>query len=156
MQNRVHSSIAEGDGTTSPRPVSTIAGDLARLVLRLWLGAMMIAHGWGKVFGGMERFTGGVEKMGFPAPEVFAWAAALTEVVGGAFLIFGFATRPTSVFVAITMLVAALIRHAPDPWAKKELPLTFLVMALVLLLIGAGRYSIDALLARARRPRRAG
>src|SRR5688500_9968883 len=73
--------------------------DSAMLVMRLWLGATMITHGWPKVFGGMEKFTTGVAEMGFPAPEVFAWAAALSELAGGLLLGLGLATRATSLLV---------------------------------------------------------
>lgn len=117
--------------------------DNAVLLLRLWLGAMMIVHGYGKVFGGLERFTAGVEKMGFPAPELFAWAAALSEFGGGILLILGLFTRPAAIFVTCTMFVAAFIRHMDDPFGKKELSITYLVLALILLITGPGRLSLD-------------
>lgn len=117
--------------------------DNAVLLLRLWLGAMMIVHGYGKVFGGIERFTQGVAKMGFPAPELFAWAAALSEFAGGILLIIGLFTRPAALLVTATMFVAAFIRHMDDPFGKKELSITYLVLALVLLITGPGKLSVD-------------
>jgi len=46
------------------------------------------------------------------------------------------------------MLVALLIRHAPDPFATKEKALLYAAVALLFLLAGAGKYSVDALLTR--------
>jgi putative oxidoreductase len=120
--------------------------DAAILIARVWLGAMMITHGWGKVFGGVPRLTKSVTEMGFPLPEFFAWCAALTEFGGGIMLILGLLTRPMSAFVIVVMGVAAFVRHADDPFGRQELPLTYLVMALTLLIVGAGRYSIDYVL----------
>lgn len=123
-----------------------MAMEVATLVLRVWLGTMMITHGYGKVFGGVGKLTGSVEKMGFPAPELFAWAAALSEFGGGILLILGLFVRPVSLFVAFTMFVAGFIRHADDPFGKKELSLTYLAIALFFFLMGPGRYSLDHLL----------
>lgn len=117
--------------------------DSAVLLLRLWLGAMMIMHGYGKVFGGIEGFTTGVEEMGFPAPELFAWAAALSEFGGGMLMLLGLFTRPAAIFVSCTMFVAAFVGHLDDPFGDKELSLTYLVLAVVLLLAGPGRFSLD-------------
>ena len=44
----------------------------------------------------------------------------------------------------VTMLVAALIIHGDDPWAKKELALLYFFPFAALFLTGAGRYSLDA------------
>jgi uncharacterized membrane protein YphA (DoxX/SURF4 family) len=43
-----------------------------------------------------------------------------------------------------------LLAHAGDPFGDRELPLFFLVTALLFLLAGAGRYSVDAALRRGR------
>lgn len=118
--------------------------DSGLLWLRVLMGLGMAWHGYGKVFGGpMAGMVEGVAKMGFPMPEFFAWAAALSELLGGVFLVLGFMTRPAALFVAITMVVAAFVAHGPDPFKVKELALAYLVMAIALLLTGPGRLSID-------------
>ena len=53
----------------------------------LWLRVLMglgipSSHGYGKAFAG-EQLTEGVAKMGFPMPDLFAWAAAFSEFLGG-------------------------------------------------------------------------
>jgi putative oxidoreductase len=65
------------------------------------------------------------------------------EVFCSIFLIFGFATRLSSIPLLITMLVAILIVHAPDEFGRKELPLLYAVVYFVILLLGAGKYSVD-------------
>lgn len=127
-------------------PISTQTGFA---LLRIWLGAMMIVHGYGKVFGDNAKFMAGVAELGFPAAELFGWAAALSEFAGGILLVLGLGTRFASIMVAITMAVAAFMRHAPDPFKTKELAFTYLAVAIVVTLLGPGRFSIDAMLARA-------
>ena len=120
--------------------------DLGLLVLRVFTGlALALAHGRGK-FPPSERFIDGVARMGFPLPEVFAWGAAGSELIGGTLLALGLLTRPSAALIAFTMGTAAFIRHAPDPFSGKEKALLFGLVALLFVLAGAGRYSIDALL----------
>ena len=119
------------------------------LWLRVLTGLGMIYHGQGKLFepGRMEGFAKGVADMGFPIPEVFAWAAALSEFGGGILLVLGLATRPAALMVFITMAVAAFIRHGDDPFSKKELALAYWVISGAVLCLGAGAWSVDSLIA---------
>lgn len=144
--------MADTPTTRNPARFLTIpfAREQAVALVRIWLGAMMIMHGYGKVFGGMERFTESVAKLGLPMPEFFAWAAALSEFAGGIALILGLAMRPAAAMIFCTMAVAAFIRHADDPFKNKELPLTYLVISVALFLIGPGPYSLDSMLSRRR------
>lgn len=120
--------------------------DAGLLLLRVFTGlALAIAHGAGK-FPPTERFIDGVAKMGFPQPAIFAWAAAGAELIGGVLLAIGLLTRPSAFFIAITVGTAAFVRHAPDPFSGKEKALLFFAVAVLFLLSGAGRYSIDAML----------
>lgn len=122
---------------------STKTRDAGILLLRVWLGIMMIDHGVGKVFGDNTKFVNGVAEMGFPAPELFAWAAALSEFAGGILLIVGLFVRPVSLLIAITMAVAAFIRHADDEWGVQEKPIAYMAMALAIALLGPDRFTLD-------------
>lgn len=114
------------------------------LWMRLMMGILIANHGYAKIFGGMMgRFTEGVDKMGFPFPGLFAWAAALSEFLGGIFIALGLCTRAASFFVCVTMGVAAFIAHAADPFQKKELALLFGIFASGFIFTGAGTYSLD-------------
>ncbi len=126
------------------------AANLGLLIGRLGFGLMLaFLHGFGKL-PPAEGFVGGVASLGFPAPALFAWAAALAEGIGSLLVAVGLLTRPAALTVAITMAVAAFMMHAPDPLAKKELALVYLCFALVFLLTGSGRFSLDALIHRGR------
>ena len=126
--------------------ITTAAASLGILLLRLGLGAALaFGHGLGKI-PPTERFIGGVEKMGFPAPDAFAWAAAASEFFGGLFIAMGLLTRPASLFAGVTVGVALFIRHAADPFEAKEKALLYLLALACLLFTGAGRFSIDGLI----------
>lgn len=117
--------------------------DLGLLLLRVSTGlSLAFAHGLGKL-PPPERFLAGVEEMGFPLQVLFGWAAALAEFAGGILLALGLLTRPAALFVGITMAVAAFIRQAGSPFGERELALLYGTAAVMLLLTGAGRYSID-------------
>ncbi|MGH7889557.1 MAG: DoxX family protein [Thermodesulfobacteriota bacterium] len=120
----------------------------------LWLRVLMglgisLFHGYGKVFGGrMEQFAEGVAKIGFPMPDLFAWAAALSEFLGGILITLGLGTRVAASFIFFTMSVAAFNRHAADPFDVKERALLYWVIAMAIMLLGPGRFSLDYLICR--------
>ena len=118
--------------------------DLALVVLRVFFGlALALTHGRTKL-NTPARFIEGLSKHGFPLPQVFGWAAILSEFLGGLLLAFGLLTRPAATFVLVTLGVAAFDFHSADPFAKRELALAYAVVALALAIAGPGRYSIDA------------
>ena len=53
----------------------------------------------------------GVARLGFPQPLLFAWAATISELAGGLLVAVGLFARVAAVFAAITMAVAAFMRH---------------------------------------------
>lgn len=113
--------------------------------LRLFMGAGIAYHGFGKIFmpGRMEHFIQAVTKLGFSMPEVFAWMAALSEFLGGVLILLGFKTRLAAFFVFVTMSVAIFLAHAGDPLSKKELAIAYWTMAGALVFTGGGKFSID-------------
>jgi putative oxidoreductase len=134
--------LLSGADITSPM------ANIGLTILRVFTGlAMAFAHGIGKI-PPSERFVERVGLLGFPAPDVFALAAGLSEFAGGVFLAAGFLTRPSSFFIAITMAVAAFLRHADDPFAVQEKALLFGCVAVAFLFIGSGKYGIDSVLRR--------
>lgn len=72
--------------------------------------------------------------------------ATLTEVVGSILIMAGFVTRLAAFSLAFTMAVAAFIVHADDPFNRVELALMYLMVYIVLMITGSGRFSIDKLI----------
>jgi putative oxidoreductase len=126
-------------------------GDVGLLVLRLFTGGSFVfSHGFDKLRD-PSKIIGGLTQMGFPAPTLMGWLAILGEFGGGLLLMLGLATRFGALLVGFTMCVAGLVVHRNDPFQVKELAFAYLAMAIALLLMGAGRYSVDAMI----EPRRA-
>jgi putative oxidoreductase len=143
---------------TAPRPYVPAFGGIyaafdpiALPLLRLTMGLILVPHGCQKLFGwfgglGFEKFTEIFDKIGWH-PAVF-WVAlvALTESVGGLLLAFGFLTRFAAAAILIFMLNAVWATSAKGFfWAQggMEYPILIGVVALVFLIKGGGRYSID-------------
>lgn len=122
------------------------SADLALLVLRVFAGlALAFLHGLGKI-PPSDGFISGVAGMGLPWPTFFAWASGAAEFGGGLLLAAGLFTRPAAVLIILNMSTAVFLAHAGDPLGGRELAIFFGVVALVYLVRGAGRFSLDALL----------
>jgi putative oxidoreductase len=122
--------------------------ELGLTPLRVFAGlALCLGHGLAK-FPVSTAFIARVEGFGFPMPALFAWAAAGAEIVGGVLLAVGLLTRPAAVFILCTMATAVVFQHANDPFSGKERALLFGAVALAFLFLGAGRWSVDARIAR--------
>jgi len=124
---------------------------LALLVTRLSLGAIMIAHGYHKVFGGnLQHFAHTVGGMGLPI--WLGYIAAFTELMGGLMILAGFFTRGAAFAVCIDLCVAIWKVHvhnglmgSPDH-PGYEFPLAAATLAFALLFLGSGAISLDHIL----------
>jgi len=125
---------------------------LAVLVLRLFVGFAFMMHGSQKLLGafggsGVAGFAGMLTKIGVEPANILAWVVSITEFVGGVCVFFGFLTRFWAAGLVIDMAVAVAKVNLPNGFfAAKggmELPLSFGVMALVILLTGPGSLSVD-------------
>jgi len=123
------------------------------LLVRLVVGAVLMGHGYPKLFGDTQRYLEGFPQMGFPAWA--AYVAGTVEFFGGLLLIVGLFTRIAAFFASGEMFVAFLNVH----WklaergvfgflgnSGDELPLALCVAAFLLLTLGAGAISLDRLL----------
>lgn len=127
-------------GTTAG---TTPAADAGLATYRIVAGlSIALFHGIGKV-PPSEGLAGMVGGMGFPAPELFAWLAAFAEFGGGLLLAAGLLTRPIALLLLGHFAFVVLLAHAGDPLGDRELPMLFWATALMFLLTGAGRYSLD-------------
>ena len=126
--------------------------DLGLLIIRVLAGFGIMTHGYSKLFEwGVSGFIDSVAGMGFPLPGFFGWAAALSEFLGGILLILGLGTRIAGFFIACTMFVAVVVRHAGESFGAREKALLYFTIATSLLAMGGGRYSLDYYLNRWRK-----
>lgn len=117
--------------------------DLGLLFLRLFSGAaMLFGHGWGKLMKFSTLATKFPDPIGLGSSVSLA-LAVFSEVFCAAALILGVFTRFASIPLFITMIVAAFVIHAQDPFKVKERALLYAVIYLTLFLTGGGSLSID-------------
>ena len=119
------------------------------LIVRIGLGVMMMIHGFPKLAGGVEMWTGlggSMKVIGIDFfPVGWGFMAAVTESIGGLFLLLGLFFRPASLLLLFTMIVAGIV-HLSDPKqgimdASHAIELGVVFLGLVF--IGPGKYSID-------------
>lgn len=95
------------------------ADGLPLLLLRLYLAPIMMQAGWNKFVGWdntVAWFGNSEWGLGLPMPELMTFLAASTELVGGALLVVGLATRLVAIPLMVTMLVAIFSVHWPNGW----------------------------------------
>lgn len=119
--------------------------DLGLLVLRVAAGAMMMTHGLAKI----QNFE--ALSHTFIDPIVLGVKTSLVLIIFAEFfcsllLVFGFLTRLAAIPLVIGMTVAASAHGFSLDGS--ELALLYMVIFIMFLLTGAGRYSIDYLMLR--------
>jgi putative oxidoreductase len=127
---------------------TTPDANIGILLLRVFIGAALMTHGMPKMFGGLSGFTEGVAGMGIPAPQVMAFLAAFAESFGALFLLLGFLTRQAAFMIACTMAVAIFGAHGGQPFADQEMAWLYFMPAVLFLLKGAGKWSLDFIISR--------
>ncbi len=125
------------------------------ILIRLAVGVIFLSEGIQKFLFpgalGVGRFT----KIGIPAPEIMASFVGVIEIGCGALLLLGLLTRLAAIPLIIDMLVAIATTKIPiflksGFWAmvhEARTDYAMLLGCLFFLIIGAGRWSLDARLA---------
>jgi putative oxidoreductase len=127
----------------SPRQLS-----IGLTVLRVAVAAVFINHGRQKLFVyGFAGVTGAFTQMGVPFPGIMGPLIGLLEFFGGVALLLGFLTRLLAIGFVLDMLGAILLVQLKKGFSGFELEFLLLGSSLALALTGAGRFSVDALLA---------
>lgn len=122
------------------------------IALRLSAGVIFTAHGAQKLFGwfggyGLEGTAGWMASIGLEPGYLLALMAGSAEFFGGLFLILGLLVRPSSIVLAITMIVAIVSVHLEHGLFLSnngyEFGLALLGMSIALVFRGAGSVSLD-------------
>ena len=117
-------------------------------VLRVATGVVFLDHGYQKMFKmGIGGVTGFFGQIGVPLPSVMATLITVLEVFGAVAIIVGFLTRPLALAFALDMLGAIFLVQLKNGFSKFELEFLLLGAAVALVFTGAGRYSVDAMIA---------
>jgi len=138
------------------RRFSAIASTLQSpflLAVRLYWGWQFAQTGWGKLHN-IAKITGFFASLNIPFPSVSAHFISGLEFVGGILLILGLGSRLISLLLAANMLTAywtadreALTSIFSDPGKFYVAdPYTFLFASLMVLVFGAGLFSLDTVI----------
>ena len=143
---------------------------LGLLILRVGLGAVLVAHGLQKLFGwwggrGLTGFRDALSNAGYQHADILTYCAAGGEIAAGVLLVLGLFT-PLAAAGALAYLTNSLLagvsaqhnaQHNGRPFPfflpdGHEYEITLIVMAAAVILVGPGRYGFDAGRGWARRP----
>ena len=112
---------------------------------------MFYLHGLGKITSGYERW----EKLGRTITDLIGidslaiplgFMASFSESIFAVFILFGFYTRTSSLFLGFTMLVAFSKHFFSEGLKSGEMALLYLIMCIVIYLLGPGKFSVDRLI----------
>ncbi len=122
--------------------------DAALLVVRVSIAVLMLLHGLPKL---AKLFSD--EPIVFVSifglsPSLSLVLAVFSEVLCSILIFIGLGTRFAAVPLIITMAIAAFYYHAADPFSDKEVAILYLVGYIAILIAGAGKYSLDNVIAR--------
>lgn len=123
--------------------------NLGKLILRISLGFLMLFHGYKKYVYGIDGIKGLLVKSGFP--DFIAYGVYFGELIIPVLIIIGLYTRISSFIYAFTMVFAIYLVHSSHLFSLNERtggliienPLLYMLAAVVLMFIGAGKFSID-------------
>lgn len=125
------------------------------LVVRLYWGWQLVQSGWGKLHH-LDKVTDYFTSLNLPSPALTAHFVSGLELVGGILLILGLGSRLIGLILSVNMLAAywtadrdSLFAVFSDPGKFYNAdPYTFLFASAMVLVFGAGLFSVDAILAK--------
>ncbi len=123
--------------------------DVAKLILRLSLGILLLLHGMAKIQSPEIVLAMGAALADVYLPAETAWLTLLGEVLGPVLLIIGVLTRFAGIVIAIQMFIVILIGYAdtmatflPDGGYALELQAMYLFAGLTVAFLGSGSYAM--------------
>ncbi|MDN3693458.1 DoxX family protein [Chryseobacterium tructae] len=130
---------------------SSIPKDIILLAVRVFVGFAMLSHGYPKLQ--MLLAGGKIEFFDFlgMGPQITLILTVFAEFVCSILLILGLFTRVSLGVLIFTMVIAGFVVHGADPFEKREMSLIYLSVYLLLMVLGAGKVSVDHLIERRKR-----
>jgi putative oxidoreductase len=123
---------------------------LPTLIIRLCLGGLFISTGWGKIHD-LAKVTGYFATLHIPMPDFNAALVGYSELICGALLLVGLASRLATIPLMVTMVVALATAKSGEIHAVTDLfgqlELAYVCMLLVIFFIGPGALSVDGAIA---------
>jgi putative oxidoreductase len=151
MKSTSHSVLSGADG------LATKSADVLILIGRILLAWVFV----GVAYGAITNFAGSTAYFAsqkLNPPELWAWTALLVELLIAASLILGIGTRYGAILVFVFVLIATAIAHrywefpaGPQQFAQYNnflKNISIMGGALAILVTGAGRFSLDRMLAK--------
>ncbi|KJS20752.1 MAG: hypothetical protein VR72_13310 [Clostridiaceae bacterium BRH_c20a] len=124
------------------------AVDISLLILRIVLAWVFWVHAWHKSYG-RQGYRGSGDRFkvhNIPYPYAMAYFVSISQLIGAPLLLVGFLTRWLALLFVGEMLVGAYCKYKEERWFNSaDLPLSLAGIFLLLIFLGAGPYSIDAL-----------
>ncbi len=120
------------------------------LLLRVWVGANFVAHGYPKISKGRQQTLQWTKSLGVPA--VLTYAAIILEFFGGLSLIIGFIVPIVAFFITLEMVGASILKKTKmkgqyiGGTVAYELDVTYILLAISLIVLGAGAFSVDSVI----------
>jgi putative oxidoreductase len=139
--------------------------DWYAIPLRLIVGFGFLEHGYAKLARGPGMFVGILHATGLPQAHLLGWATIAIEIIGGLLILSGALVRLAAVPMIVVLAVAIVRVHLPNGFSSIKLlsydaagahfgqpgyetDLLYMAGLIALCLAGAGRFSVDAHLAR--------
>jgi len=122
--------------------------DIAKLLLRLTLGILILFHGIHKLIHGIGGVEALVHSHGLPA--FLAYGVYVGELIAPIFIILGLYGRFAAALLAINMFMAIYLAYGFSFILSKyggiawETAFLFFMMSVVVVLLGGGKYAINS------------
>ncbi len=126
--------------------MSEFGQNFGRLLLRITIGGLLLFHGVSKIIHGIAWMQGPLAASHLPG--FIAYGVYVGEVAAPVLIILGIWTRPAALVIAFNFFMAILLVSHPRMFSLSpgggwgiELDALYLLPALAIFFLGAGRFS---------------
>ena len=123
--------------------------DIAKLLLRLSVGVMILFHGVDKIINGITSVKHLVANAG--VHEFFAYGVYIGEIGVPILIILGLYARIASLVLAFNMFAAIFLAYGNSLFElgkhgapSFEVPFLYFIISIVIFLLGSGKYAVNS------------